>query len=358
VRARASGLVQRVIQKSTRAENARCIVAETIGNGAAAPHVTGCPEAAWQEMEELLRWTAARITRVHEVVIRQFSSNASDIQLQFVLHQGPAYEAFRGEVVQRWLWPVKPRGGPALPHDADHPVLGYLGDLSEDREVYARRIGEEDFYVYLALLPWCREARATAALGIYRQEFDESLYELLVDVHRFAVEEVAELPLPQIPSRVEATGPGHTVLEYDWIVTDSYVGADRRRAPTPFLNRFAFIGRRKRIPSRAARTSDSYVDRLAPWVRRYAVVYLVLSAIDTGLTWWCVRRGIVDELNPLLRPFVLHRPSLFLMFKNLLAVLVFLVVARFQQFRIGRYILGAPLLAFALLDAYWLHVLY
>jgi CheY-like chemotaxis protein len=363
VKQRLGGLAQRVVQPTARPENLRRAVAEVLGDGVeevsrAGVEETGAGELGFSQMDLLLRWTARRAAQVSGVVIRQLPAAGNDLQLQMVLPSGKGYERFREEVVEHWHGPVKPRDEPASPSARRHPVVALLGDLDERHELYARRVdGEVEMYAYLALLPWRREKRVTAALGICRQGFLEILRQLILDVHRFAVEEVAELPLPTIPSRAEATGPGQTVLEYDWVVTDSYVGADRRKAATPFLGRFSLFGRRRRIPSRAARTGDNFVDRLAPWVRWYALAYLILSLVDTALTLWCVRRGTVGELNPLLRPLVLHRPWLFLVVKNALSLAIFYLVARFHLFRIGKLVLAVTVGVFALLDLYWIWLL-
>jgi CheY-like chemotaxis protein len=356
VRARTRGVVERVIQEATRAEGVRRIVAETLGC-APRPRVQGGSHAGRQEMEALMLWTAERVAQVPGVVIRPMSPDAGAPRLEFVLPAGADCEAFRREVVMRWLWPIKPRGGPALPDDAEHPVLEHLGEMEDAHEVYARRIGDDGLHAYLALFPWQHEGRVTAALGLYHPGSVEHLRPLLVSLHRIAVEEVAELHLPVLPPENEATGPGHAVPEYDWVVTRSYVGPDRRSQPTPFWGRFTLVGRRRYVPSRVARTTDTFVDRLLPWAGWYAAGYLLLSGLDTGLTWWCVRHGLVRELNPFLRPLLHERPWLFLLWKNLLTVLVFLVAARFQRFRIGRHLLAAPVAAFALVDVYWLLVL-
>jgi hypothetical protein len=59
-----------------------------------------------------------------------------------------------------------------------------------------------------------------------------------------------------------------------------------------------------------------------------------------------------------LRALVLHRPWLYLATKNLLVSLVFLGVARFHLFRVGRLLLGAAVLCFLLVDVYWLWLMW
>src|SRR5207248_6860411 len=128
---------------------------------------------------------------------------------------------------------------------------------------------------------------------------------------------------------------------------------DRRRRATGLFNRFIFLGRRRRVPSRIARTTDSFTDIPQPRVWKYAAAYLVLALVDTVLTWVCVRSGRVREANPLLRPLVLHAPWAFLFVKNAVAVFAFLLVVRFQLFRMGMWFVRATVLAYLLLDLYW-----
>ena len=363
IRARVSGLVARVMQRSARAEHlarivgeAQGLLQETVASGDARAPEEG--RFGWLELEQLMLETATQLTQLPGVVVRQLSPQPSDLQIQCVLPAGPAYEGLRGEVLKRWLWPLKPRGNTVPPAERDHPVVKFLGDLAIDHEVYARRLDDDpEVYVYLALLPWRKQARVTAVLGLVRPRFLEILRQLVIKVHRFAVEEVAELPLPSLPPRAEATGPGQTALEYDWIVTDSYVGPDRRDAPTSLFNRFLLFGRRKRVPGSIAAVSPSFVDRQAPWVRKLLVIYVALALVDTLATLWWVRSGTVVELNPLLRPLVLRHPLWFLVSKNAASLAVFLVVARFQLHRAGRVLVGATVAAYASLDLYWLVVI-
>jgi CheY-like chemotaxis protein len=357
--ARATRLIASVIQKSTRPENIERIVAEALGQAAEASQPDGAADGfSWRKMEERMLWTAAEITQVRNVVIRQLAPDFRDLQLQFVLPAGADYENLRREVVREWLWPVKPRGFDAGPV-AEHPVARMLGELADDHELYARKLDDDETYLYLALLPWRHEKRVTAALGVWSAIPQASLQLLVHEVHHFAVEEVAELPLPVLPapSGTGAIEPGHTVLEYDWVVTESYVGPDRRSGPTSFFNRFVLVGRRRWVAGGVRRTTDPFIDRFLSYVRWYALAYLLFSTVDTILTYLFVRRGTVSELNPLLRPLVLHHPWAFLALKNVLSLAAFFTVARFQLFRWGKALLFAVVLAYALLDIYWIWVL-
>jgi ActR/RegA family two-component response regulator len=353
VAARARGIVSRVLPQAARPER----IAKAVGEALAAQEERSVSRTGVKapELEELLRWSAARLAQVQGAVVRPLPPDARALQLQFVLQGGKRIEALREDVVKQWLWPVKPRDGEVAGKDRKHPVVRMLGGLSPRSEVYARHVPAEKVYAYLALLPWQHENKLTAALGVLPETaFRAEIWELLKAVQAEAVEELSEFALPQME---ESSGVGAAIPEYDWIVTRDYVGPDRRHRPTTFLNRFIFLGRRRRVPSRIARATDAYTDVPHPRVWRYAAAYLLLAAIDTVLTWSAVRAGVVQEANPLLRPLVLHHPWLFLAVKNGVAVGAFLAVVRFQLFRLGMWALRAAVAAYLLLDVYWVVLL-
>ena len=336
---RTRGLVQRVLPQT--ADAARIARAIELSLQAVDEPSVSANRPAPPRTDELLRWTAMRIARTKGAVVRPLPPDERAHQLQFVIPRGKRVESLREDVLREWLWPVKPLG--AKP-DRKHPVLQRLGGASRESEVYARDGG------YLALLPWRREPKITAVLGV----MEPASWPALRDAHALALEELAEFALP-VPD--EVTGAGHAVPEYDWIVTRDYAGPDRRRRPTSFLNRFIFFGRRRHVPSRIARVSDHFTDAPTPRVGAYAAAYLVLAGIDTWLTWRCVRDGVVREANPLLRPLVLHHPWWFLAVKNALAAAAFAAVTRFQLFRFGMWAVRAAVLMYLLVDLYWLALL-
>ncbi len=352
VRAR-SRFNMRVVQRSAKPEQLRRIVSEVFGERPAPAK----PRFAAEQLEELLRWSARGLAAVPSVVLRPLP-HPERMRLEFVLRTGDALEALRAEIVSHWLWPLKARDGELPARDRHHPVVALFGELAPNQELYVRRLdGEEEVYAYLALLPWRHEPRVTAVLGIQRPHFLELPWQLLVDVHRMALSEMGELPLPSLPSASEHTGTAQPALEYDWIVTRTYVGPERRKTPTPLLSRYLLFGRRRRVPSKITRLSDNFVDQIALFVRWYALAYFLLSTVDTVLTLWAVRRGLVREANPLLRPLVLHAPWLFLVVKNAIALAAFFLVARFQLFHIGRWLLSATVGAYLALDIYWVLIL-
>jgi hypothetical protein len=85
-----------------------------------------------------------------------------------------------------------------------------------------------------------------------------------------------------------------------------------------------------------------------------AIAYLVLSALDTLATSWFVARGVVSELNPVLRPLVAGHPFGFIVAKNLCSLAALFIPFRFHLVRAGRISLWANAGIYLLLDLYWL----
>ncbi|MBI3184751.1 MAG: response regulator [Myxococcales bacterium] len=353
VRARADGVVSCVIPKPSRPENVQTVVAECLAQSAhSAPEPAKPAAPGWDMGAELLRWTGERVVKIRGIVIRQPPRDQGELQLQFVLPRGEAFEQFRADALKQWLWPLKPKDGPVGRGHKRHPVVRMLGGLSADQELYAKQVGE-GLYVYLALLPWRREDRATAALGILARAPEQAHRDTLFDVHRLALGELTELPLPKVPAG-GAEGPVRHALDYDWVVTENYVGPDRRARPTSFLNRFLFVGKRADAAAELRGTPGLFVDRLSPAVAWFAGIYLVLSLLDTLFTYIFVRSQVFAEMNPLLRGLVHDSPGTFLFVKNALSIAGFFVVLRFQLSRLGNVLLAVIVGGFAVLDGYWL----
>ena len=103
--------------------------------------------------------------------------------------------------------------------------------------------------------------------------------------------------------------------------------------------------------------SSPFVDRLPVSVWWSLAAYVVLSAIDTWLTFRFVGDGTVREMNPLLRPLVRDFPLVFLGAKNLLALAGIFAITRFHLFRAGALLLRVTLAGYVALDLYWLWLL-
>ncbi len=360
IRARTDHIIARAIQSSTKAANVSQIVRETLGDAATIARTsTTAVKVNAGGGEMLLLGTSRRLARLGGTVVREYSPTTKELRLQFVIAAAQV-DNLRTDLRRRWSKPIKSAGKAAAQGHENHPVLELLGTTSGPEEVYAAPASndEPDTCVYAIILPWRREPKMTVVLGVDCPEFSTAWADRLVEIHRFAVAQVAEFVVPSTRgSDHPSAPPAAALLEYNLLVTPTYVGPDRRLEPTTLLNRYVISGRRKRVPSRLAKTVDLFVDRIAKPVRRYAIAFVILSAIDTVLTYVNVRSGRVVELNPLLRPLVLEHPWTFLIVKNAVALTAFFLVSRFQLFRIGPYVLGTTVAGYAVLDAYWIWVL-
>jgi CheY-like chemotaxis protein len=341
--ARGSGLFSRVLDSEADAGR----IARAVEEALHPAEEVSVSTARGPSLEALLRTTAACLAQTRGAMIRPLPPDSRALQLQFVLPQGRRIDSLREEIVRLWLWPIKPRDGRVEREHRQSPAGKLAAGFSRRSEAYAKHF--PGFDAYLLLLPWQREAKLTAALGIAGSA-PAGQWPLLKAIHAGAISELAEFALPSIE---ETSGVGQAVPEYDWIVTPDYAGPDRRQRPTGLFTRFLFFGRRRRVPSRIARVSGSFSDGAGPGIAKYAVLYLLLAALDAWLTLRCVRAGLVREANPLLRPLVQHHEWLFLACKNALALGAFALVARFQLFRLGRPALRAMAALYLLLDLYW-----
>jgi len=362
--ARARGLVSRVVPQGAVPDKLAQALDEAIaGDDDASRSRSALHGAGWEKLEELIRATAMRLAQVRGVVVRPLAPDPRAMQLQFVLRGQKRIEALRADLVRGWGWPLKARDAAVDRKLRKHPVLARFGELSPQSEVYALELPGESLHAYLVLLPWTREPRITAVLGLLseRPRLDE--WALLADAHRQAIAELSEFAMPDDPqaSALEPEarqGTALAVAEYDWIVTSTYAGPERRRRPTSVFNRFILFGRRTQAPERLTRASDQRVDRPDSRLWRWFALYGFFALIDTVLTWVCARQGLVREANPILRPLVLDHAAAYLLVKNGLALLAFLAVARFQLFRYGTWFLRAVVAGWALLDLYWLLLLW
>jgi hypothetical protein len=167
---------------------------------------------------------------------------------------------------------------------------------------------------------------------------------------------VASFPLPTVPRDEEASGIGQLVPEYDWVVTRAYAGKDRRRGETAFLGKHAFVGKRARVPSRIPGRLGVFADRLSPLALRALVAWMALTLCDAVLTWRFAGAR-VTELNPLMAALLARGPWAFFLIKQSAALSAFLLVARFEHARAGRWVAIGLLAAFAAVDAWWLVLL-
>ena len=143
------------------------------------------------------------------------------------------------------------------------------------------------------------------------------------------------------------------------MVSNDYVGPERRIKPTSLFNRFMFFGKRTFVPKGIQRFTVAFVDQMSPFVVRCFIAYIILSGIDGIFTYWLVGDGTVGEHNPLLRPLLGDSGNawVFFMVKNVIVLGGYLLAARFQLFRVLKYVAPASVALYLFLDAYWILIL-
>jgi CheY-like chemotaxis protein len=354
VRGKAHRLVSHVLSRPLNTERLVQLVEDLLLPTSTIKSLKDRPAVDWEDALDMLKWTAGHMAKVSGLIVRQLPREPPALQLQFVLPKGEAFDRFREVLVLRWKWPVKPQGAKLPPRGKRHPVLRFIGPLWEDQELFAIPFGDGNSYVYLALLPWRRQANVTVAIGIHTPTEEERYFTGLSDTHAYAINQLAEFAIPSsFQSSVSAV---RYSPEYDWVLTKNYVGPDRRKGPTTFLNRFVLIGQRKHASKKAF--GGVFVDGFKPAVWLAVVAYLVLSAIDSWFTFVYVRKGAVGELNPVWRFVLRGHPMYFVLGKNLVALTSIFAIARFQLARLGWWMLGGSLVGYLVLDGYWLYLIF
>jgi DNA-binding NarL/FixJ family response regulator len=344
------GGIARVLSRSSAPHHVREVIEAALAGEPSARGPAPDP-APLDELADagrgLLMWTAERIVAFPEVVIRAMAGTSPELELVVPRDQ---MAALRTILTERWGPPVKAVGQRGV----RHPLVERLRP-SREQEVFAHALGDGGF-LFVGLFPWRREPRLTVLLGC--AVTDEAAWrDDLAIVHRTAVAMVPELRVPAVRTPSDSV-PAVPVPEYDWVVTRTYVGADRRRRPTSFLNRFLLFGRRRHLARPTRAQAEIFVDRVGPRTALAALACCLLSALDTYFTYRYVRSGTVRELNPLLRPLVHGHPWAFLAIKNLLSLTAFFVAIRLRWARVGPYLIISALLSYALVDAYWVRLLF
>ncbi len=347
LRAGASSLSERVLARPGRAASVVRTLRERLDLGD--PFLDGDQTAQFGALSASVLRTATAFARVHGAVVRSLPANASAAQLQIVVPTGNDAEHVRRGVVDYFGAPLKERGKVDDEAFQKHALSGVLGALSVEQEVFAVRPTMEHV-VYVALFPWRKEAKTTVVIGVL-SEGDALEGDRVVRAAREQV--VAELGEFAIPVLDGSTlGKARYVPDYDWVVTANYAGPDRRAKPTGFANSFLVFGQRAELAAGLEKVGG-FVDRFRPWVLHAFAAYLLLSSIDSVLTWVVIGGGRARELNPLLRPLIGAHPVAFAVVKNALSLASFVVVARFQLFRWGKLLVAANLGLYVALDCYW-----
>jgi hypothetical protein len=268
------------------------------------------------------------------VVLREFAPLDPGASIAFVLRSQAQVRYAAAELARAW-----PAADPAA-----QPKLGRLfGSLKREQWLFVQG------GIYGGLFPWSLRAdRVTVVLGKLEELGDSREAARL---RALALSVMPEHPIPEIPADGGGVCVGY-LADYDWVWTRDYVGPDRRRSPTGFLNRYVFLGKRRTVPEEI-RHSQAHVDRLSRKAVACIAAYVALSACDTVLTWDFVTAGAVAELNPLLRPLLEWNWLAFAAAKNALSLLAIFVVVRFERFPYGMAVLYLNVLLYLGLNAYW-----
>lgn len=354
VRMRANLLVSRILPKPGQPWAIQRVVDQLLTEVPAEEGAGELPDL--ESALALLHWTAVRAARLPGSVLRPLPAEARHLQLEFVANRDVRLEFFEKNVFPRWGKPI--RRSWAF-WRASSPIARLFGRIGREQQIIARRVAGGTADAYLAILPWSRrgEGRATVLVGLRVDEFRPALREALERTHQGITQQLSQFYVPELAAEARERAPAQYLPEYDWVVAKAYVGADRRRAPTSFANPHVMLGRRKYVPASLVGLANTFVDRLEPWVIICFLVYVVLAIIDSVLTWKLVSAGVVVERNPLLRPLLAGSPWVFFAAKNAVAITVFLVVARFQLFRVGRFAVFGAVGGYLLLDLYWFGLL-
>lgn len=300
--------------------------------------------------EQPLSILIARLVELPGAVIRPLARHDPAPRLQIVIPESQGLRDLRLRLPSLLGWPLKASGSAMGRCYKSHPLRQHLGALSEEQEVYVVQgdpQGDPEFYV--ALFPWQSESKVTVVLGSPGEG-----REAVEALHDLAVTSAPEYPLPE-PHRHSPEMFYDPV--YDWVITKNYVGPDRRRKRTSFINRYTFRGRRQALMPNELASVDTFVDVAPSWVWWTAAGFALLFLFDTAMTAYYVGGGQVAELNPLMRWALGHSPVLFWSLKSLLAGAVAFVVMRWHLWRPGRWMFGTAMATYAVLDVYWV-VLY
>lgn len=345
VRAVEEGVIERVLAKPVEgAQLARAIFGEDPSESVVGRRALNAPgELSDAAVDERLRQLVARIVGIPTAVIRPIAANEKVPTVQLVVPVTEELLELQPDFPRLLGWPVK-AGGSAMGRGyKKHPVRRILGGLSEAQEVYC--LGRDNF-AYVACFPWHGGGKVTLVIG----DRDPASGRV-ARLHEHAVAQAIEFPLP---SRHRRSPQLFYDPDYDWVITKNYVGPDRRRGRTSFLNRYTFRGRRQAIIPNEFRGAGTFVDGAPRWAWIGAATFMVLFAVDTGMTAQYVGSGSVGELNPAMRWSLQQGLVPFLTAKTLLAVAVMLILLRWHLWRPGRWIFAACLLLYAAIDVNWL----
>ncbi|MGH1347689.1 MAG: DUF5658 family protein [Nannocystales bacterium] len=338
------GVIERVLAWPVdAAQLARVIFGEDPSESVVGRRALNAPaELSERAVDERLRQVVTRVVDIPTAVIRPIAANEQVPTVQLVVPATEALLELLRDLPRLLGWPVKAGDSAAGRAYRKHPVRKILGELSEAQSVYC--LGRDNF-AYIACFPWQGGSKVTLVIGYLDPSSGR-----VASLHQHAVAQAIEFPLP---SRHRKSPLLFYDPDYDWVITKNYAGPDRRRKRTSFLNRYSFRGRRKALIPNEFRSAGAFVDSAPRWAWIGAAVFMVLFAVDTGMTALYVGSGGVAELNPVMRWGLQQGLVVFLTFKTLLAVGVVVILLRWHLWRPGRWIFAACLAIYLAIDVNW-----
>ncbi len=344
IRAVEEGVIERVLARPVdAAQLARLIFGESPSESVVGRRALNAPgELSETAVDERMRQLVTRIVDIPTAVIRPIAANEQVPMVQLVVPVTEAQMELQRDLPRLLGWPLKAGGSAMGSAYRKHPLRQILGALSEPQEVYC--LGRDNF-AYVACFPWQDGSKVTIVIG-YRDPTSGRVATL----HEHAVARAVEFPLP---TRHRQSPLLFYDPDYDWVITKNYVGPDRRRKRTSFLNRYTFRGRRKALIPNEFRSAGTFVDSAPRWAWVGVALFILLFAVDTGMTARAVGSGGVGELNPAMRWALQQGLVAFLTAKTLLAVGVMVVLLRWHLWQPGRWIFAACLVLYAAIDVNW-----
>lgn len=117
---------------------------------------------------------------------------------------------------------------------------------------------------------------------------------------------------------------------YDWRAQ-----GDRRRAPTPRLSRYSFLGGRRRAARRQEEAEGAFVDRYSTRMWLLLTWIAVMNAGDSFFTLLHLQSGGV-ELNPVAEAMLRTGRAGFVLLKSVLIAVPLLVLCIHKNFPLAR----------------------
>lgn len=355
VKARADKLVQSVIPKPALPANIRRAVVLALDLPLPANEEIVSVQHQAENSELHLEQTIRLLARQEKVIFRPPPKGNQEPRLELVLEENAELDTLRLTLNKLWGQPWVEPQKKLDPERKKHPVVMALSGIWKKQELWVYEQGQNSYY--LAFLPWKKEKKVTAVLGWLGPTLKNARNQELNRLHGEAMVEISGFVLPEMNTSEFNAPEGLVSFEYDWVITKNYVGPDRRKNPTPFFSRFIFWGKRQRVPRSLAQRTISFADRISPLGRWLIFSYILLSMIDTVLTYIFVAKGPLSELNPVMRTFLGISPTFFALAKNAMSLTAIALVVRFEFVKIGWVALWLNVLMYALLDLYWVWVI-